>query len=267
MTGPQIDEVTASNPFSDSGTPLLEFAGVSRVFGSVTAVKDVSFQIAPGQIVALVGESGSGKTTLARLAMRLLLPTSGEIRLEGEPVGKHSQRAYWRTVQAAFQDPSASFNQFYTVRRLLRTSLGVLDQKLSRDELETRMAEALTQVGIPPAMLDKRPHELSGGQRQRVMIARALMLRPRLLVADEPTSMLDASLRVSLLNLLRDLRDQQGLSILLITHDLGQAYYVSDRLLVMYRGELVEQGETEAVVAERRHPYTQQLLADVPKLH
>jgi len=150
------------------------------------------------------------------------------------------------------------------VRRILVSALGVLERRPSREERERRLTGALEQVGLSASLLDKRPYELSGGQRQRVMIARALMLRPRLLIADEPTSALDASLRVSILNQLKDVRDRAGITILLITHDLGQAYYVSDRLLVMYKGELVESGPTVEVVEESRHPYTR---AELPERH
>lgn len=251
--------------------PLLAVRDLSRTFGTgsnaVTAVKNVSFELYPGEIVALVGESGSGKSTLARLLLRLMAPTSGTIELLGNDVTKGPKTAYWREVQAVFQDPFASFNQFYSVRRVLLSSLGVLAKRPGRAEQETRLKTALSQVGLSESLLNKRPYELSGGQRQRVMMARALMLAPRLLIADEPTSMLDASLRVSILNQLKDVRDATGATLLLITHDLGQAYYVSDRLLVMYKGELVETGPTEEVVAHSEHPYTRSLIADVPTLH
>lgn len=266
---PQADsKVNARLPTEQ---PLLTVRDLSRTFGSgadaVTAVKNVSFELYPGEIVALVGESGSGKSTLARLLLRLLKPTTGDIQLLGKDVIHGPKAAYWRDVQAVFQDPFASFNQFYSVRRVLLSALGVLTKKPSRAECETRLQTALAQVGLSKSLLEKRPYELSGGQRQRVMMARALMLAPKLLIADEPTSMLDASLRVSILNQLKDVRDATGATLLLITHDLGQAYYVSDRLLVMYKGELVESGPTEQVVERSEHPYTRALIADVPTLH
>jgi peptide/nickel transport system ATP-binding protein len=170
-------------------------------------------------------------------------------------------------VQAVFQDPFASFNQFFRVGRSLDHALDVLEHALPSAERKRRIAAALESVGLDPAeVLPRWPHELSGGQRQRVMIARALVVEPRLLVADEPTSMLDASLRATALNLLLDLRDQRNMAILFITHDIGQAAYVSDRLLVMYHGEVVEQGRPEQVLWRPQHPYTQRLMADVPRL-
>jgi peptide/nickel transport system ATP-binding protein len=254
-----------------SSKPLLAVKNLTRSFGSaahpVLAVNDVSFQLEPGEIIAIVGESGSGKSTLARLILRLLPISSGKISFEDQNLGSSNTLNYWRKVQAVFQDPFAAFNQFYTVRGVL-TQAARLVPGLSSTERHKRMMDALSNVGLDAnEMLDKTPYQLSGGQKQRVMIARALMLQPKLLIADEPTSMLDASLRVSILNLLKDLRDRYGMSILFITHDIGQAYYVSDRLLVMYQGELVEHGKTEEVIAHAKHPYTQRLMADVPKLH
>jgi peptide/nickel transport system ATP-binding protein len=251
--------------------PLLEIRNVSRVFGrgenAVRAVDDVSCRIGRREIVTIVGESGSGKTTLARLILRLLDPTSGSILLEGNDIAGitgSGLRAYWRDVQAVFQDPFSSFNQFFTVRRLLRRSAALRE---SEQGLDAAMTDALRHVGLDEDVLGKWPHQLSGGQRQRVMVARALMLSPRILVADEATSMLDASLRVNILNVLSDLRRDYDLTILFITHDIGQACYVSDRILVMRNGQLVESGPTEEVIFNPHHEYTQRLLADVPRLH
>lgn len=258
-----------------SPVPLLETRELSRSFGHgehmVRAVERVSFSIQPGEIVAIVGESGSGKSTLARLLLRLLDPISGQILLHGRDVTNLRRskdlKAYWQKVQGAFQDSFAAFNQFYTVRRSLEKALNVLDSRLSGRERAERIEASLKEVGLDPAdILHKWPHQLSGGQCQRVMIARALVVGPELLIADEPTSMLDASLRVTVLNLLLDLRKRHNMSILFITHDLGQANYVSDRILVMYQGELVEEGPVEKVLANPRHDYTQRLLADVPRL-
>jgi peptide/nickel transport system ATP-binding protein len=225
----------------------------------------------PGDIVAVVGESGSGKSTLARLLLQLLDPTAGHILLHGRNVTmlrrSGALKAYWQKVQGAFQDPFAAFNQFYTVRRVLGKALNVLGKRVSRSERLERMQTSLIEVGLDPAdVMNKWPHQLSGGQMQRVMIARALMVNPELLIADEPTSMLDASLRVTVLNLLLDLRQRHNMGILFITHDLSQASYVSDRILVMYHGELVEQGPSQQVLKDPQHAYTQRLLADVPRL-
>jgi peptide/nickel transport system ATP-binding protein len=171
-------------------------------------------------------------------------------------------------MQAVFQDPFSAFNQFYTIRQVLTRSLGVLGKRLNGREQLARVEQSLLEVGLDPKdVLNKWPHQLSGGQVQRVMIARALVVGPEILLADEPTSMLDASLRVTVLNLLADLRKEHNMTILFITHDLGQAYYVSDRILVMYHGQLVEQGPVEAVLQNPQHDYTKRLMADVPLLH
>ncbi|GAB2629418.1 dipeptide/oligopeptide/nickel ABC transporter ATP-binding protein [Streptomyces capparidis] len=255
------------------GGPLLRVEGLTRVFGhgedAVRAVDGVSFTLRQGEVATVVGESGSGKSTLARLVLRLLEPTSGTVELAGRDVTAlrgDGLKEYWRQAQAVFQDPFSAFNQFFTVRRLLGRSLRLAERRAG--DPEKLMAQALEQVGLRAGdVLGRHPHELSGGQRQRVMIARALMLRPRLLVADEATSMLDASLRATILNVLTDLRDATGMTVLFITHDIGQAAYVGDRVLVMSRGRVVEDGPAEEVIFAPRDPYTRQLLADVPRLH
>ncbi len=259
-----------------SQVPLLEARELSRLFGhgdhAVHAVNQVSFSVQPGEIVAIVGESGSGKSTLARLLLRLLDVSGGTILLDGEDVTQLKRtddlKKYWRQVQGVFQDPFAAFNQFYTIRRVLSNALNVLDHRLTDQERLPRVEASLREVGLDPDdALNKWPHQLSGGQVQRVMIARALVVGPKLLIADEPTSMLDASLRVTVLNLLLDLRKRHNTTILFITHDLGQAYYLSDRILVMYNGELVEKGPVQHVLANPQHDYTKRLMADVPRLH
>jgi peptide/nickel transport system ATP-binding protein len=257
-------------------SPLLETRDLSRHFGHgetvVKAVDEVNLSILPGEIVSVVGESGSGKTTLGRLLLRLMTPTAGQILLRGENVTQYHGRAelqrYWGKVQAVFQDPYAAFNQFYTIQRVLGNSLNVLGRRLPGSEVAERVENSLLEVGLDPRdVLGKWPHQLSGGQVQRVMIARALVVGPELLIADEPTSMLDASLRITVLNVLADLRQQHNMSILFITHDLGQAYYISDRVLVMYHGRLVEQGPVEEVLQHPQHEYTRRLMSDVPLLH
>ena len=263
---------SAVNP-NGIGAPLLEVSGLTRTFGSgsrVVAVDRVSFSILPGEIVAIVGESGSGKSTLARVLLRLLDASAGTFTLAGKDVTRlrgAGLKAYWRDVQAVFQDPFSSFNQFFPTKRLLEGAFGVLERPPNGAAREARITEAIERVGLGRELLDKWPHQLSGGQRQRMMLARALLVGPRLLIADEPTSMLDASLRVTILNLLRALRDDLGMTVLFITHDLGQAGYVSDRVLVMSKGELVESGKTDDVLWNPKHEYTRRLLADVPRLH
>lgn len=265
--------MTTAHP---SQPPLLETKALSRTFGhgdhAVQAVKDVSLQVKSGEIAAVVGESGSGKSTLARLVLRLMDPTAGHIYQHGQDVTtlhrSQELKAYWRKVQGVFQDPFAAVNQFYTNRRVLEKPFQLLDHKPSRAERDHRIESALVEVGLDPSdILNKGPHQLSGGQLQRIMIARALVADPELLIADEPTSMLDASLRVTVLNLLMDLRARHNMSILFITHDLGQAFYISDRILVMYRGELVEEGTVLEIASNPQHAYTQRLLSDVPRMH
>ena len=269
-----IRDIPANTPKTPG--PLLEVRNLGRTFGqgvdAIHAVDNVSFVIQPGEIIAIVGESGSGKTTLGRLLLRLLNSTGGEIRFNGQNVTTLHRsgdlKRYWRGVQAVFQDPFAAFNQFYSIRRVLTKSLNVLSEHLPDTEKIALASAALGEVGLDPAeVLEKWPHQLSGGQIQRVMLARALVVHPDLLIADEPTSMLDASLRVTVLNLMMDLRKQHNMSIVFITHDLGQAYYMSDRVLVMYHGQIVEQGPVEQVLLNPQHEYTKRLMADVPLLH
>jgi len=243
---------------------------LTKTFGSgkheVPAVQDASFELEEGHVTTIVGESGSGKSTVARMVLGLLPITAGKLTFQGKDVTNLSggaRTAYWRDVQAVFQDPFSSFNQFFTVRRLLERSMRLLDGKVGQERLE----EALGHVGMDLSVLAKYPHQLSGGQRQRIMIARALMMRPKLMVADEATSMLDASLRVNVLNVLTDLRDELGMTVLFITHDIGQACYVAERVLVMEHGVMVEQGTTDEVIFNPQHEYTRRLLSDVPKLH
>jgi peptide/nickel transport system ATP-binding protein len=270
MTSASSSPATPTTP--DTPGPVLQVAGLSRHFGRgdslVRAVDDVSFALERREITTVVGESGSGKSTLARLILRLLAPSAGTLTLNGRDVTNlhgAALKGYWREVQAVFQDPFSAFNQFFSVRRLMMRSRRLIHDGTA---VEERMTSALEQVGMRPAeVLDKYPHQLSGGQRQRIMIARALMMRPSLLIADEATSMLDASMRANILNVLTDLRAGPGLTILFITHDIGQACYVSDRVLVMKNGKLVESGPAEEVIFTPRHEYTQRLLADVPRLH
>jgi peptide/nickel transport system ATP-binding protein len=243
---------------------------LTKTFGrgkaAVHAVEDVSFDLEAGGITVIVGESGSGKSTVARMLLGLMPVTAGKLTFQDKDVTHLKGRdrtAYWRDVQAVFQDPFAAFNQFFTVGKLLARSTRLVGRQVGQQRLE----ESLGHVGMDLSVLDRYPHQLSGGQRQRVMIARALMMRPKLLIADEATSMLDASLRVNILNVLKDLRDELGMTILFITHDIGQACYLADRILVMEQGSMIEQGPTDDVIFNPQHEYTKRLLADVPKLH
>ncbi|PZT76899.1 MULTISPECIES: ABC transporter ATP-binding protein [unclassified Streptomyces] len=237
---------------------------------SVHAVDDVSLELRRGTVTALVGESGSGKSTVARLLAQLYPLTSGEILLGGRPVkaGRgRSFRGYVRRVQLIFQDPFASLNPVHTVRYHLTRSLKIHGRAGSGDaELEENLTALLDRVQLTPPhqYLDKFPHELSGGQRQRVAIARALGADPQVLLADEPVSMLDVSIRLGVLNLLGDLKDRLRLAILYITHDIASARYFADTTLVMYAGRVVEGGDSETVTQRPAHPYTQLLIASAP---
>ncbi len=267
-----MTQTSATERPAEPGRTLFQAHDLTKTFGhgknEVQAVRSVSFDVEQGTITTIVGESGSGKSTLARMILGLLPITSGTLTFDGQDVTnvKGAQRkAYWRDVQAVFQDPFSSFNQFFTVRRLLERSLRLLG---NAEDGRERMEEALGHVGFNAAdVLDRYPHQISGGQRQRIMIARALMMSPKVLVADEATSMLDASLRVNVLNVLKDLRAELGVTVLFITHDIGQACYLADRVLVMEHGDLVEQGAADDVIFDPQHEYTRRLLADVPRLH
>ena len=243
---------------------------LSRERRVVHAVDDVNLVLHRGRVTALVGESGSGKSTVARLLAQLYRRTSGDIRLHGESVtvrGGRRFRAYARRVQLTFQDPFASLNPVHTVRYHLTRSLRIHGHGgKTRAELEAALHELLGRVSLTPPerYIDKFPHELSGGQRQRVAIARALGADPEVLLADEPVSMLDVSIRLGVLNLLRDLKERLNLAILYITHDIASARYFADDTLVMYAGRMVEGGDSETVTQRPAHPYTRLLIASAP---
>ena len=254
--------------------PLLEATSLTKHFrvGGVFskqylhAVDDVDLAIRPSEIVAVVGESGSGKSTVAQLLARLYEPTRGDIRFHGKPLSSIRRRkdllSYRRRVQMVFQDPYSSLNPVYPVSHGVFRALR-LYKRGSRKAAAERVLES---VGLTPAReyLGKYPHELSGGQRQRVGFAQALACDPELILADEPVSMLDVSIRIGVLNLMADLRDEHGVSFLYITHDLASARYVAERVLVMYGGHIVEAGPVEEVLERPKHPYTQLLLSAVP---
>jgi oligopeptide/dipeptide ABC transporter ATP-binding protein len=239
-----------------------------REHRAVRAVDGVSLNVAAGELVALVGESGCGKTTTAQAIMRMLVPNSGTVEISGQDIAPLSERALRpvrREAQIVFQDPYESLDPRYRVRDTVAEPL-VIHRIAAREERTERVRVALEQAGLSPAdlFLDRYPHELSGGQRQRVAIASALVLEPKLLVADEPVSMLDVSVRAGILDLLDGLR-RSGLGILMITHDLSTAAHYADRILVMYLGRIVEQGPARAVVDNPRHPYTRALISVVPR--
>lgn len=234
---------------------------------AVRACDRVSLDLHAGEIVALVGESGSGKTTIARALARILTPSEGEIRFRGEPVTKRTKRlAYAKEVQMVYQDPFASLNSLKTIRHILGRVVRIHHPKLSGRQVETRIHELLELVALTPSRdyIDRFPTSLSGGQRQRVSIARALAVDPSVILADEPTSMLDVSIRLDVLNLLDRIRREKDVSILYITHDIASARYVSDRMCVMYHGEMVESGQTEQLIDDPKHPYTRLLLDAAP---
>jgi peptide/nickel transport system ATP-binding protein len=258
--------------------PLLRTEALTRYFNvgpllsrqRLHAVDDVNLTIDAGEIVALVGESGSGKSTIARLLARVYKPTRGEIYFEGRPLSslrtRRQRLAYASDVPMVFQDPYSSINPAYRIAHGIARALQLHRRSLGRKGRQHELKRALDAVGLVPssAAARKFPHELSGGQRQRVGFAQALAFRPKLIIADEPVSMLDVSIRIGILNLMTELREREGVSFLYITHDVASARYIADRVLVMYAGHLVEEGVTEDVIQRPKHPYTQLLLSAVP---
>ena len=249
---------------------LIELKGITKTYGSFVALDDVTLTLSDSQpsMTAIAGESGSGKTTLARMMLGFIDPTSGEVRYRGKSVATMSsveRRAFRREVQPVFQDPFEVFNPFYRIDHVLTTP--VKRYKLADSEAGGRalIEDALSRVGLRPKdTLGRFPHELSGGQRQRIMVARAVLLRPRLIVADEPVSMVDASLRATILDELRTLNRELGISIVYITHDLTTAFQICDNIMILYRGSVAEAGSVERVIGDPKHPYSQLLVSSIP---
>ncbi|MDQ1485060.1 MAG: hypothetical protein QOJ62_753, partial [Actinomycetota bacterium] len=276
----QIDTATTPGPTPSTAVPpLLETRGLTKHFkigGNLSrknlhAVDDASITIGRREIVALAGESGSGKSTIARLLARVYKPTSGEIYYQGKPLssmrGRRDTLAYRSDVPMVFQDPFSSLNPAYRVSHGIMRGLKLHRPDLrSADERYTEAERVVEAVGLTPAgdILQRYPYELSGGQRQRIGFAQALAYKPKLILADEPVSMLDVSIRIGLLNVMAKLREDEGVSFLYITHDIASARYVADRIMIMYAGHVVESGPTETVLADPKHPYTQLLLSAVP---
>lgn len=262
--------MSANSPLCLSGK------GVSKVFGTgakaVTAVDNVDFEFREGELVSIVGESGSGKTTLAKMLLGLASVTKGEIFFQGKPRDistARKKREYWKGIQAIFQDPFSSFNVFSKIDTVLLDCINMRGGRhLPKKEKYKMMEEACSFVNLKFAELtNKYPFELSGGQMQRLMIARIFLLKPKILLADEPTSMIDACSRATILDMLLNLRNEIGMTIIFITHDIGLAYYISDSVYIMEHGKFVESGTADEVILRPKAAYTRRLISDVPKIY
>ena len=268
-----LDPSTASGAESTESrdpTPLLELRGVSKSYGSLTALHTMNFSLdgTVPKIISIVGQSGSGKSTMGSLMLGFNPPSTGQVLFKGQDINRQSASqdlAFRKEVQAVFQDPYACFNPFYRVNHALKYPFERFGLSKGSDHTRQAMEEACKAVGLAPeTVLDRYPHQLSGGQRQRLIVARALMLSPKLLIADEPVSMVDASLRATILKNIHDLKDQHGISIIYITHDLATAYHVSDYVMVLYHGQVVEAGPPMEVIGDPKHAYTQLLISSIP---
>ena len=249
---------------------------VTRIFhtGKTTtvAVDHVNFDFHKGELISIVGESGSGKTTLSKMLLGLLEPTEGEIMFQGKPRDISTgakKREYWKGIQAIFQDPFSSYNVFHKIDDVLLDCINMTGGTgLSKEEKFNKMTEACSFVNLKFAELtNKYPFELSGGQMQRLMIARIFLLKPSILLADEPTSMIDACSRATILDMLLKLRDETGMTVIFITHDIGLAYYISDSIYIMEHGKFVESGPANECILHPKAAYTKRLISDVPKIH
>lgn len=256
--------------------PCLSGKGVTKVFGlgrnKTVAVDNVDFTFYKGEIISIVGESGSGKTTLAKMLLGLIKETEGDIYFMGEKrdIGTHRKRKkYWQNIQAIFQDPFSSFNIFNKIDTVLLDCIKMRGGgRLPYEEKRAMMTEACSFVNLKfEELTNKYPFELSGGQQQRLMIARIFLLKPQVLLADEPTSMIDACSRATILDMLMQLRDEIGMTPIFITHDIGLAYYVSDTVYIMEKGRFVESGSADDVILNPKEEYTRRLINDVPKIY
>jgi len=260
----------APAPKRTSKEPLLRFENVRKDYGTVTALHPMSFTLEGDtpQIISIVGQSGSGKSTMGSIMLGFNPPSEGRVLFEGQDIQKMSASQsldFRKNVQAVFQDPYACFNPFYRVSHALKLPFKQFGLAKSEEHTQQAMEEACAAVGLDPNLvLTRYPHQLSGGQRQRLIVARALMLSPKLLIADEPVSMVDASLRATILANIYDLKDKYGISILYITHDLATAYHVSDYVMVLFKGHVVEAGPPKDVIGAPQHPYTQLLIDSIP---
>lgn len=253
-----------------SETPIFQARDVRCVFGSgkktVKAVDGVTFDIADGEIVSIVGGSGCGKSVLAKIMLGLYKQTGGEFSYKGNKIT--DQRDHWNEVQSVFQDPFSCFNQFFTIRSQLEAAFKIKKVKLTAEQISAQVDAGLMAVNVAPKDIEgKYPFELSGGQMQRMLLARIFALRPQVLIADEPTSMVDACVRANILDYLMKLKEELKMTIIFVTHDIGLAYYVSDRLFIMHEGKIVDQGKPDDVILKPTSPITVKLLEDIPEIH
>jgi len=260
----------------DERKSCLKGTGLTKIFGlgrqQTVAVDHVDFNFYESEIVSIVGESGSGKTTLAKMLLGLISITGGEVFFQGKPrdIGTSGKRKeYWKNIQAIFQDPYSSYNIFNKIDTVLLDCINMRGgRNLPPDKKVALMTEACSFVNLKfEELTNKYPFELSGGQMQRLMIARIFLLKPKILLADEPTSMIDASSRATILEMLMKLRDETGMTLIFITHDIGLAYYISDTVYIMEHGKLIESGSAEEVILHPKQAYTKRLISDVPKIH